>query len=220
MRKLIALALALIVAAGLAAPASGDPHLRRREIAYADWMFPTKHKNEFKWLGAWVWRTTDIPKTKRRFSFAGFVRGLCTRERTPDYVMVDCVSRDLIRGRANRDFEMSPLALDAELRIRHRRRTHVVRWRGQPSPNGLSIQGEACYSVKKGEAEKEGEGHGAGIWNRAGATGHFLGRRFRRPGQVRAAALITDVMASTCSFRDVRYDRDTGTLHVTTRLPR
>ena len=221
MRKIVALALALIVAAGISVPASGEPHVRRREFAYANWMFPTEHKNEFRWLGALVWHTKAVPDGRRWFSFAGFIKGHCTRERSPGYILNYCEGHDVIRGHPNRDFQMSPLALDAELRIRHRGRVHVARWVGKPSPLALYLESESCYTVgKEGEAEKEGEGHGPAIWNRARATGRFYGHRFRRPGQVRSAGLATSVVASTCSFASVRYDRATGTFHVTTRVPR
>lgn len=219
MRKVLVSLLTVIVAAGLVAPASGQPHVRHDEEAFADWFVPTGEKNEFKWLAAYVYRNSSVGSDGDWFSFAGFVKGRCIREKTRRSISIECVGNNFIHGDPEKDFDMSPLATDAQLRVRHKGRTHVVRWSVPPGGFGTYFAAEWCFTIEEGE-EEEGEGRGGGIWNPAEADGHFFGHRFRDPTQVRYAALVTGVMVTTCSFRSVDYDPDTGSLHVSYRIPR
>ena len=219
MRKIAALALALVIAAGVALPAAGEPSVRRDEEAFADWFVPTGVKNEFKWYGAYAGRSTTIG-TGDWFSFVGFLKGNCTRKKTKRSVTISCTGRSFVQGDPEEDFEMSPTASDAELRIRHKGTTHVARWAGE-SPGGWYQASEYCFSFnEEGEPEEEGEGHGGGIFNPAHATGRFLGQDFDDPRKARFAHLAAGLMVSTCSFRSVDYDPTTDTFHVTFRIPR
>lgn len=214
--------LALLVVASLAAPAAGGPNLRRDEEAFADWFLPTGEKNEFKWLGAYVLRSTVLAGDAEWFSGAGFVKGRCVRERTRKYTSISCESSDVVQGDPNEDFEMSPLATDATLRIRDKGRTHVVEWTTTPTHGGMYSSSEFCFSFEEGEEEpsEEGEGQGGGIWNDADAIGRLFGYRFNDPKQARFPSLSTGLMLTTCSFRSVDYDPTNSTLHVTFTLPR
>lgn len=222
MRKLVLIALSVAVAASLAGPAVGGPSVRRDDQGFADWMLPTEKKNEFRWFGAYAMRGTAIVGEGDGFSFAGFVRGRCVRERTPRYVSISCDGEDFIAGDPDRNFEISPAATEGRLRIRRDGRTHVVRWDSGAAPVGSYFMSEYCFSIEPGEeeAEQEGEGHGGGIWNPADATGRIFGQRFDAPARARWSALATGAMVTTCSFRSVDYDPNTGSLHVEFRLPR
>lgn len=222
MRKLVLIALSLAVAASLAAPAAGGPSVRRDDQGFADWMLPTEKKNHFEWFGAYVMRGAAIVGEDDGFSFAGFVRGHCVRERTPKYVSISCDGEDFISGDPYKDFEISPAASEGRLRVRRDGRTHVVNWETGAAVAGTYFMSEYCFSIEPGEeeAEQEGEGHGGGIWNPAEATGRFFGRSFDTPARARWSALATGAMVTTCSFRSVDYDPRTGSLHVDLRIPR
>lgn len=220
MRKLALLGLSLSLAAGLVAPAAADPNVRRDEMAFADWFVRTDQANEFKWFAAHVMRDTSLVSDSNWFSFAGLVKGRCTREKTPKYISIDCEGTNFIHADPDKDFEMSTLATEAKLRVRHRGRTHVVRWSVPPGGFGTYWAGEYCFSGGEGEPEEEGEGHGGGIWNPADAGGRLFGHRFDDPAQARYAALASGAMVTTCSFRSVDYDPDAGSMRVTYRIPR
>lgn len=217
MRKIVATAVALVTALSIAAPATGGPTVRHDEEAFADWFVATGEKNHFTWLGAYVLRSTILAGDGEWFDFAGFVKGSCVREKKPKYTSIECVGTDFIHADADDDFEMSPLATDAELRVRHKGRTHAVRWVAEPH-GGTYLASEYCFTIENGEQEQEGEGHGAGMWNMAEASGNFFGHRFR--GGSRYAALVKGAMVTTCSFREVEYDAEDGTLRLSIRIPR
>ena len=214
------LLLAALVIGSLAAPAAGGPNVRHDEEAFADWFVPTGEKNEFKWLGAFVLRSEIVAGDARWFSGAGFVKGRCVRERTPKYVSISCTGRDFIAGDPETDFQMSPLANEAELRVRENGRSHVASWTSQPTSGGVYGMSEYCVSVSEGEEEEEGEGQGFGIFNPADATGRFFGYRFSDPERARWASLATGFVVTTCSFRTVDYDPTTSTMSVDFRIPR
>lgn len=222
MRKVLVSLLALMVAAGIAAPASGDPNVRRDEGAQADWFVPTGEKNRFLWLGAYVSRSTVVGGTAEWFSYAGFVKGRCIREKTPRYISISCNGRDFIPADPEKDFEMSALATEASLRVRHEGETHAVRWSARGPGVGTYLASEYCASFEPGEEEpkEEGQGEGGGIWNDAEATGKLFGYRFADPGKARWPGLMTGVMVTTCSFRDVDYSPDGRITGVSFRIPR
>jgi len=222
MRKVLVAVLVLLAAAGLIASASGDPNVRRDETAFSDWFVPTGEKGRFAWFGAYVFRDTVIGGTGDWFSFAGFVKGRCTREKTPEYVSIECTSTDIIQADPNKHFEMSPLATDARLRVRDKGRTHSVTWTVPPGGHGLYSSSEYCWSFEPGEEEpeEEGQGYGGGIANAAQASGRLFGQRFSDPAKSRFAILATGVMVTTCSFRSVDYDATDDILRVTLRTPR
>ena len=222
MRRILVSLMALVIGAGLVAPASGDPHVRRDEQAHADWFIPTEKKNEFKWFGAYASRSTVVgaPGTEP-FSYAGFAKGHCTREKTPKYISIECLGTDFIPADPDKDFEMSPLATDATLRVRKNGRTHVARWSSTPAGLSMYSASEYCFVFKPGEQEpeEEGEGHGGGFWNPATAGGSFFGERLHDKNS-RWAGLAVGAMVSTCSFRDVAYSPEEGITGVTFRIPR
>ena len=214
------MALSVILAVSLVGPASGGPDIRRDDQGFADWMLPTGEKNQFKWFGAYVMRGTAVLGDGDGFSFAGFVKGRCVRERTPKYVSISCDGEDFVSGNPHKDFEMSPAATEGTLRVRRDGRTHVVHWDSGASVVGTYFLSEYCFSVEPGEEpEQEGEGHGAGIWNPAHATGKFFGHRFDADAPARWSALATGATVTTCSFRSVDYDPATGSLHVEFHIP-
>lgn len=216
------LLLAGLVVASLAAPAAGGPNVRHDEEAFADWFVPTGEKNEFKWFGAFVLRSTVLAGDGGWFSGAGFVKGHCTRERTPKYVSISCMGKNFVTGDPETDFEMSPLANEATLRVREEGETHRASWTSPLTNGGLYGYSEYCATYKPGEEEpeEEGEGQGSGIFNPATATGKFLGQRFSDPSKARWASLSTAVVVTTCSFRSVDYDPATSTMTVDFRIPR
>jgi len=219
MRRFALIAMSLAVAAGIVAPASGEPNVRRYEEAFADWLLPTATKNEFKWLGAYAVRGTNVAGTGHPISYAGFVEGDCIRRKKPDYISITCGSTRSIFADPEKDFEMTPLATEARLSVRRRGRTHVARW-DLAEAGGAYVMSEYCFTVGPGEEEQEGEGHGAGIWNPAEARGRFFGHRFRDPTRARWSGLLSGAMVTTCSFRTVDYDPGSGSLHVQYRIPR
>ena len=219
-RASLKIGLALFLVAALVAPAAGEPSVRHDEEAFADWFVPTETKNRFRWLGAYVSRSTTVVGGEW-FSGAGFIKGWCTREKTPKYVSISCDSTDFVRADVNKDFEMSPLADTARLRAREQGRTYDVRWEGSPTSGGIYSYSEYCIWVsEEGESEEEGQGEGAGIFNPAGVRGNLFGYRFNSPRQSRWASLSTGVVATTCSFRTVEYDDVSETFHVTFNIPR
>ena len=216
------LLLAALVVGSLAAPAAGGPNVRHDEEAFADWFVPTGEKNEFKWLGAFVLRSEVVAGDARWFSGAGFVKGRCVRERTPKYVSISCNGQDFIAGDPETDFEMSPLADAAELKIRKNGKTHVATWTSSLTNGGLYGMSEYCFTFSEGEEEpeEEGEGQGMGLYNPAQATGRFLGHTFDDPTKSRWASLSKGFVVTTCSFRSVDYDPTTSTMTVDFRIPR
>lgn len=210
----------LLVVMGLVGPAAGDPNVRRDEEAFADWMIPTGVKNEFHWYGAYASRSTVVGAGKW-FSGASFLKGRCIREKTPKYTSTECWSTDHVSGDPDSDFEMSPLANEARLRVRHKGEIYDVRWNASPTAGGLYSHSEYCFSMgEEGEPEEEGQGEGAGLFNPADARGKLFGRRFTGTKKSSWTSLSVGVVATTCSFRSIDYDPETSTFHVTIRVPR
>ena len=219
MRRTLVVGLVLLVAAGLAVPALGEPSVRRDQEAYAEWFFPTDEPNERRWFGAFVFDETSLVDGGARWDIAVFVKGRCVRERHPDYIYVECTGRDFVRGDPDKHLTMSPLAIDAELVIRRDGRKHAVRWKAAPS-TGHYFTSEYCFNAGKGgKEEQEGEGHGGGFAHEATASGNFLGRRFKKSPAFRGG-LASGVVATTCPGRSVEYDRASGSIAVTYRIPR
>ena len=219
-RASLKIGVALFLVAALVAPAAGEPSVRRDEEAFADWFVPTETKNRFRWLGAYVMRSTTVVGGEW-FSGGGFIKGMCTRKKTPKYVSISCESTDFIQADVDKDFEMSPLADTARLRAREKGRSFDVRWEGTPTSGGIYSYSEYCIWVsEEGEPEEEGEGQGGGISNPAAATGSLFGERFNNPKQARWPSLSAGVVATTCSFRTVEYDAASETFNVTFKIPR
>jgi len=211
--------MSLALAASVAAPVSGGPDVRRYEEAFADWILPTGEKNEFEWLGAYAVRGTNVVGTGHPISYAGFVKGDCTRTKKPDYVSISCGGDRTVYADPEKHFEMAPLAAQARLKVRRRGRTYVARW-NVGEPGSPYVMTEYCMMPGPGEEETEGEGYGGGIWNPAHASGRLFGRRFSESTPARWSGLLAGAMVTTCSFRTVDYDPRTGSLQVQYRIPR
>lgn len=216
MRKSLVVAVVLMVAAGLAAPAAGEPNLRREESASANWMVPTGEKNHFTWYGAHVWRNTVIAGAEGWFSFAGFVKGTCVREVHRRSTVTSCRGRTALAADADRDFEISPAADGATLRAEQGGRTFKVTWTAsEPLPSLYGSQ-EYCFDNEG----SEGQGTGGGMWRHAHTVGRLFGHRFGSADDDGQGYLSTGAMVSECSFRSYDYDPSTGAVRATFRTPR
>ena len=217
MRKIVVTALALVALANLAAPATGEPHVRREESAYSTWLLRAGEPGHFKWYGAYAARDTVVVGPgglERLMSHGGFFRGDCTKRKTRGGTFLECRSRDTVEINVRKEFEMSPTADSATMRTRAKGQTFQVEWTGDPLP-GTYHSFEACWASEG----NEGEGQGGGIWRPSDSVARFFGRRFAS-GTSDFAALTTGGMVSDCGFRTFDYDPDTGVIRASFRISR
>lgn len=213
MRALTAAVVAATIAVGLVVPARAEPHVRRDEAAFADWLIATSRPGRFDWYGAYGARLQEAGGGS--ITFGVFIAGRCRREKTRRVVKTICRSRDYVRAK-DRDFEMSPVADTATLSTRRKGKKLEAAWTSTPDPGFYSAQ-EWCFG---GNGEEEGEGYGSGIFRPSRATGTMFGRELNRRGWLRFAAMQTGVMVSTCSLRTFDYDPRRDAYTVTYRAPR
>lgn len=132
------------------------------------------------------------------------VKGKCERERRKNgAVSIGCGGRGGVGGPLrNGEFQMDPALQNASLTLRGEGAVHKVRWTAQKTP-GMYRSSEWCSSP--GEEEPEGQGHGAGLFQRAIATGNAFGRKLESSGRWFDIAQIEEgAMVTQCSWLSPR----------------
>lgn len=179
-------------------------------MAFSTWLVPTDQKDHFKWFAGVALRDTSVAGGRGIFTFAGMWKGDCIRKIKPNVVTTRCRADDFIPADPRSDFRMDTTAESAELRVRHKGRTHFVRWTAPSTPTPYGFQ-ESC---------DDGEGLGAGLYRHTDARGRLFGRRLRANDELRFADLSSGLMASQCSGRDFTFDRTTGEASLSFTTPR
>ncbi len=196
-----------------AAPAPADPGARVERQAFATWMIPTGRAHHFDWFYAIAWTHDGAGQFP---NFAGIGKGHCVVRRTKRSMSVACIGNHHVSGDPATDFAMAPDGSSAELKVRKRGESHVVRWAAREPLPGSYFAEEYCMS----SSGEEGQGVGMGTWRDAVTEGKIFGNRFKfRSRHSRWNELSMGAMVTQCSYFDSMRLTERG-LQVSATIPR